>query len=92
MSPDDKTALQEAVKGRPASLPVSVIPALCSYRPDAVALSTYASVRLRRVDTCRPKVPRPASAAAWLHEIKYDGFRVVARNYTAEAFVPPTCP
>jgi bifunctional non-homologous end joining protein LigD len=33
------------------------------------------------VQPCLPtKVPRPPSGALWLHEIKHDGFRVIARK------------
>ena len=33
------------------------------------------------VPQCLPtKAPQPPAGAAWLHEIKHDGFRVVARK------------
>ena len=35
-------------------------------------------------DRCLPtKAPLPRTGEAWLHEIKHDGFRVVARDGTA---------
>ena len=37
--------------------------------------------RPRIIPPCLPtKVPRPPSGALWLHEIKHDGFRVIARK------------
>jgi hypothetical protein len=33
---------------------------------------------------CRPKsAPRPPSGELWLHEIKHDGFRVIAASFIA---------
>ena len=33
------------------------------------------------VQPCLPmKAPKPPSGALWLHEIKHDGFRVIARK------------
>ena len=35
----------------------------------------------RFIAPCLPtKAPRPPTGEAWLHEIKHDGFRVVARK------------
>jgi bifunctional non-homologous end joining protein LigD len=35
----------------------------------------------RFVPPCLPtKAPRPPTGDAWLHEIKHDGFRVIARK------------
>jgi ATP-dependent DNA ligase len=34
------------------------------------------------IPPCLPtKAPRPPAGAVWLHEIKHDGFRVIARNH-----------
>ena len=40
------------------------------------------------VPSCLPtKAPRPPTGGAWLHEIKHDGFRVIARKTaTASGF------
>ena len=35
------------------------------------------------IQPCLPiKAPRPPAGAVWLHEIKHDGFRVIARKVT----------
>ena len=51
---------------------------------DALRLSTYsAAMPLPRgfVPPCLPtKAPEPPTGGAWLHEIKHDGFRVIARK------------
>jgi bifunctional non-homologous end joining protein LigD len=51
---------------------------------DALRLATYsAAVPLPRgfVPPCLPtKAPQPPSGDTWLHEIKHDGFRVIARK------------
>ena len=41
------------------------------------------------VPQCLPtKAPQPPAGAAWLHEIKHDGFRVIARKDGAETRRP----
>ena len=51
---------------------------------DALRLATYsAAMPLPRgfVPPCLPtKAPQPPSGEAWVHEIKHDGFRVIARK------------
>ena len=51
---------------------------------DALRLATYsAAMPLSRgfVPPCLPtKAPQPPGGDAWLHEIKHDGFRVIARK------------
>src|SRR5499427_8104431 len=51
---------------------------------DAFRLATYsAAMPLSRgfVPPCLPiKAPQPPNGEAWLHEIKHDGFRVIARK------------
>jgi hypothetical protein len=38
-------------------------------------------MRLGFIPPCLPtKAPQPPSGEAWLHEIKHDGFRVIARK------------
>ena len=60
-----------------------------SPRPFAVCgARLFTPEYLSRPRTCRPafppclptKAPRPPTGDAWLHEIKHDGFRVVARK------------
>jgi ATP-dependent DNA ligase len=39
------------------------------------------AMRLGFIPPCLPtKAPQPPSGEAWLHEIKHDGFRVIARK------------
>jgi bifunctional non-homologous end joining protein LigD len=41
------------------------------------------------VPPCLPmKAPKPPSGALWLHEIKHDGFRVIARKDGAQGWLP----
>jgi ATP-dependent DNA ligase len=51
---------------------------------DALRLATYsAAMPLPRgfVPPCLPtKAPQPPSGDTWVHEIKHDGFRVIARK------------
>jgi ATP-dependent DNA ligase len=51
---------------------------------DALRLATYsAAMSLPRgfVPPCLPtKAPQPPSGDTWVHEIKHDGFRVIARK------------
>ena len=51
---------------------------------DALRLATYsAAMPLPRgfVRPCLPtKAPQPPSGDTWLHEIKHDGFRMLART------------
>src|SRR5512132_1558274 len=45
-----------------------------------IVASAYPASRL--VQRCLPtKAPRPPSGELWLHEIKHDGFRVIARRW-----------
>jgi hypothetical protein len=47
--------------------------------PGDVASSAYPAHRLHRAVPADGS-PQPPSGAAWLHEIKHDGFRVIARK------------
>jgi ATP-dependent DNA ligase len=40
----------------------------------------YHTPRLHRVGACPRSAPQPPSGEVWLHEIKHDGFRVIARK------------
>jgi hypothetical protein len=54
---------------------------LCHRRPGAIwrRVDAYPANRIHR--PCLPtKASRPPSGALWLHEIKHDGFRVIARK------------
>jgi bifunctional non-homologous end joining protein LigD len=55
----------------------------CWLTPCALRLATYsAAMPLPRgfVPPCLPKAPLPPSGDTWVHEIKHDGFRVIARK------------
>src|SRR5262249_22086371 len=84
--PDDKTALQEAVKARPALLPVTRPPLL--RHSGAMLISAgccrFEHVRFRTASS-RRSLPTKGAPSGFrrrvaAHEIKYDGFRVVDRN------------
>jgi hypothetical protein len=55
-------------------------------------------LRLGFIAPCLPtKAPQPPTGGAWLHEIKHDGFRVIARKDgervgTAAAATTGACP
>ena len=69
MRPRDKAT---TARGFPSSSACPINSACCRVRvlcqPD---LSSRA---------CRPRPPKPPSGELWLHEIKHDGFRVIARK------------
>ena len=51
-----------------------------SCRGAALCFGTAMSLTLRFIPPCLPiKAPQPPSGNIWLHEIKLDGFRVIAR-------------
>ena len=50
---------------------------------DVLRLATFSAMPLARgfVPPCLPtKAPQPPSGDAWVHEIKHDGFRIIARK------------
>jgi hypothetical protein len=55
--------------------------AVCSSPLFAVMLSPPRTLPSGFIPQCLPtKAPRPPSGALWLHEIKHDGFQVIARK------------
>jgi ATP-dependent DNA ligase len=48
----------------------------------SVHVAAYSSGRLHRA-VSPVKAPQPPTGALWLHEVKHDGFRVIARKHGA---------